>query len=313
MRALVLAAPRDAAVVEVPRPEPGRGEALVRIEGCGVCGSNLPVWEGRPWFRYPLAPGAPGHEGWGRVAALGPGVDGLREGDRVAGLFGAALAEFDVAPASSLVPLPASLDGLPFPGEPFACALNAFRRARVRAGEVVAVVGVGFLGAVVAWAAVAAGARVLAIGRRPFALGLAARLGAEPIPLEGAAARVRAATADRGCDVAFEAAGVQETLDLAGDLVREQGRLVVAGFHQDGRRSVDLCAWNWKALEIVNAHFRDPAVCVEGLRAAVDAAGTRALDVRSFVTHAFPLGRAGEALDALRTRPDGFLKGVILP
>ena len=56
----------------------GPGEARVRLEGCGVCGSNLPVWEGRPWFQYPLDPGTPGHEGWGVIEEVGEGLQGMR-------------------------------------------------------------------------------------------------------------------------------------------------------------------------------------------------------------------------------------------
>ena len=56
-------------------PEPGPGQVLLRLEGSGVCASSLPVWEGREWFDYPQPPGAPGHEGWGRVVAVGAGVD----------------------------------------------------------------------------------------------------------------------------------------------------------------------------------------------------------------------------------------------
>ena len=80
MCAAVITGPREAGIVEVPRPEPAPGELVVKIEGCGVCASNMPLWEGRPWFRYPAAPGAPGHEGWGRVAALGAGVTAFAEG-----------------------------------------------------------------------------------------------------------------------------------------------------------------------------------------------------------------------------------------
>ena len=60
--------------------EPRAGEVLVDVAGCGVCGSNVPVWEGRPWFTYPLAPGLPGHEAWGQVAAVGADVDGRARG-----------------------------------------------------------------------------------------------------------------------------------------------------------------------------------------------------------------------------------------
>ncbi|MDX6721279.1 MAG: hypothetical protein QOJ63_3533, partial [Solirubrobacteraceae bacterium] len=64
MRAAVITAPGSAEVASVPTPDPGPGEVLVELEGCGVCGSDLAVWQGRPWFDYPREPGAPGHEGW---------------------------------------------------------------------------------------------------------------------------------------------------------------------------------------------------------------------------------------------------------
>ena len=74
MRAAVLAAPGRVELREVPRPEPGRGEVRVRLGGCGVCHSNLPVFEGRDWFDYPRPPGSPGHEGWGVIDALDVGA-----------------------------------------------------------------------------------------------------------------------------------------------------------------------------------------------------------------------------------------------
>ena len=75
------------------------------------------------------APGAPGHEGWGRVAALGDGVRGVAVGDRVASLSGRSFAEYDLAAADMVAPLPASLDDLPFPGEPLGCVIKIFRRS----------------------------------------------------------------------------------------------------------------------------------------------------------------------------------------
>src|SRR4051812_17212647 len=71
VRASVIEAPRVAAVRTVSRPEPGPGQVLLQLEGSGVCASSIPLWEGRTWFDYPQTPGAPGHEGWGRVAAVG--------------------------------------------------------------------------------------------------------------------------------------------------------------------------------------------------------------------------------------------------
>ena len=59
MRAAVITAPRTCEVVTVKTPSPASGQVLIRVEGCGVCGSNLPKWEGRPWFSYPGEPGNP--------------------------------------------------------------------------------------------------------------------------------------------------------------------------------------------------------------------------------------------------------------
>src|SRR5690242_16004818 len=126
-RAAVIRSAGSFELVEVPLPEPDEGEVRLKLEGSGVCGSDLAVWGGQPWFEYPRPPGAPGHEGWGVVEALGPGVEGVGEGDRVAGLTYRAYAEYDLARAGDLVPLP---DGVgPFPGEALGCAVNVVRRS----------------------------------------------------------------------------------------------------------------------------------------------------------------------------------------
>lgn len=173
----------------------------VRLEGSGVCGSSGPVWEGRPWFEYPLEPGAPGHEGWGVVDAVGADVTSVAVGERVAALSYHAHATHDLADGGAVVGLPPELDGVPFPGEPLGCAMNVFERSDVREGHTVAIVGIGFLGALLTQLAVAAGARVVALSR-------------------------------------------------------VRGRLIVAGFHQDGERSVDMQGWNWRGLDVINAHER---------------------------------------------------------
>ncbi len=292
--------------MEVAPPEPGPGQVRVRIEGCGVCGSDVPVWAGRPWFEYPREPGAPGHEGWGRVEAVGDGVTSVQAGQRVAGLTYRAYARHDLAEADQLVVLPDALDGQPFPGEALGCAVNVFRRSGIAAGTTVAVVGVGFLGAVVTQLAARAGARVTGVSRRPFALDVARRMGAgEVATLDDAEA------APFEADVVVEAAGTQRTLDVAGALVRTRGRLVVAGFHQDGPRQVNMQSWNWRGIDVINAHERDPAIYVEGIRLAAEAVADGRLDPSPLYTHRFPLERVHEALDAARERPDGFVKALV--
>ncbi|HEV3408672.1 MAG TPA: alcohol dehydrogenase catalytic domain-containing protein, partial [Chthoniobacterales bacterium] len=131
MRAAVLVQPRQVEVQEVTIPQPSANQLLVRLEGCGVCASNIPPWEGKPWFNYPMAPGALGHEGWGRVEVVGEEVTGFTEGDRVAMISNNAYAEYDLADSAATVKLPGSLNDQPFPAEPLGCAMNIFERAGI--------------------------------------------------------------------------------------------------------------------------------------------------------------------------------------
>jgi threonine dehydrogenase-like Zn-dependent dehydrogenase len=294
---------------------PGAGEVRVRLEGCGVCASNLPVWEGRPWFTYPLSPGAPGHEGWGTVDAVGQGVEDVTVGDRVALLSYHAYAEYDVAPASGVVRLPDTLAGRAFPGEPLACVMNIFRRSAIERGQTVAIVGIGFIGAALAALATRAGARVIALSRRPFALEMAERMGAATqLSLEDpacAVAQVRAATGGQGCHCVIEAVGSQQTLDIATELTGVRARLVIAGYHQDGPRRVNLQEWNWRGLDVINAHERDPGVYRRGMEAAIELVAGGDFDPEPLWTHRFPLEEADAAFEALAARPAGFMKALI--
>ncbi len=317
MRAAVVAGPGEVRVDEVARPEPGPGQVRVRLEGCGVCASNLTPWEGPEWMSFPTEAGALGHEGWGVIDAIGAGVEGLEVGDRVAALSYKSYAEYDVAEAGNVVRLPESLGRQPFPGEPLGCAMNIFRRSDIQAGQTVAIVGIGFLGAILTRLATDAGARVIAISRRPFSLDLATRYGAaETIPMDDHWAiidKVKALTGGRLCDRVIEAVGKQWPLDLASELVREGGKLIVAGYHQDGPRQVNMQMWNWKGIDVVNAHERDPEVALQGVREAVEAVASGRLDPSPLYTHSYPLDQLDQALNATRDRPDGFLKALVIP
>lgn len=317
MRAAVLAAPGEIRVQSVPVPRPGPGEVRIAVEGCGVCASNLLPWKGSEWIAYPGEPGGMGHESWGVIDAVGDGVTDLAPGDRVAALSGRSYAQFDVAAADMVVKLPPQLDGRPFPGEPLACAFNIFRRADIRPGQVVAIIGIGFLGAVLTRLATDAGARVIAISRRASSLALARDFGAaHTIVMDDhwqIIEQVKALTGEALCPRVIECVGYQWPLDLAGELVGFGGRLVIAGYHQDGARQVNMQMWNWKGIDVINAHERDPAVNLQGLRDAVEAVASGRFDPAPLYTHRYPLDRLGDALDATRDKPDGFVKALVIP
>ncbi|HLM37955.1 MAG TPA: hypothetical protein VK287_09265, partial [Gaiellaceae bacterium] len=111
----------------------------------------------------------------------------------------------------------------------------------------------------------------------------------------------------------IECAGTQEALDIASRLVAPRGRLIIAGYHQDGPRTVDLQSWNWRGLDVVNAHERDPLAVVAAIEEAARLAAAGILDLAALATHRFPLERLGEAFEAARTRRDGFVKAWVAP
>ena len=316
MRTAVISSPRQAEVKHVDLPPLSPGEIRVRVQGCGVCGSNIPVWEGRPWFRYPLESGAPGHEGWGIVDEISTDVRGFHRGDRVAFLSSHAYADCDVTPAKQATILPNAVKHMPFPAEALGCAMNVFKRSGIREGDRVAIIGIGFLGAVLTQLARNAGANVAAISRRSFALQVAENYGAEKMwHFQDAKTRDAAMTwtENRGFDCVIEAVGLQESLDLAAELTKERGRLLIAWYHQDGLRQVNMQLWNWKGLDVINAHERDPEIYVQGMRASIEAVASGALDPSPLYTHTFPLEDLSQALEMARTRPDGFLKALVVP
>ena len=312
-RAAGIAAPEQIELREVEFREPVAGEVRVRIEGCGVCASNVPVWEGKPWFEYPLEAGAPGHEAWGYVDALGDGVTDLAKGDRVALLSSHAFAAYDFAIASQVVQLPPDLNDQPAPAEALGCAVNIFRRSVIAAGQTVAIIGIGFLGTLLTQLAANVGARVFAISRRQSSLKLAERFGAA-VTVETARARetIKQLTQHRGCDCVIEAAGTQASLDLATELTSERGRLVIAGYHQDAPRTVDMQTWNWRGLDVINAHEREPQIYVAGMRGAIEAMQSGVLNPLPLYTHTFALDELPRAFETVAESPEGFVKALII-
>jgi threonine dehydrogenase-like Zn-dependent dehydrogenase len=315
MQAAILTAPGKIEIKTVPIPKPGPGEVRIKLEGSGLCASNIPIWEGRDWFEYPVAAGNPGHEGWGTIDALGEGVTELQLGDRVACLSYHAYAPFDVAKAEEVVLLPAALDGLPFPGEPLGCAMNIFNRSEIKKGDKVAIVGAGFLGLLLIQLAKSAGAEVIAISKRDFSLQAASKAGADHlIPLDDHYAiieKIEKITAGEYCDRVIEVTGKEWPLNLSIALTRVRGRLIVAGFHQDGMRQVNVQELNWKGIDMISAHERDPQQYIEGMKKAIAAIENGQMDPFPLFTHVFPMEKAHEAFEHLQKRPDGFIKAIL--
>ena len=318
MMAAVLVSPGRFEIREVDLPKPGPRQVRVRLEGCGACESDLSPWDERHGFDFPLLPGAPGHEGWGRIDAVGSEVAGLEPGERVGFLSRRAFAQYDLADSNALVRLPESLEERPFPTEPLAGAMNVFRRSLIEPGNTVAIVGIGFLGALLTQLAALAEATVIAIGRRPYALRIAEEFGAlhtlaveNPENRADAIESVRQLTGGALCDIVIEATGTPQPLNLAAELTRGRGRLVVAGSHRDAPRQIDMRLWNERGLDVINAHEQSPAIFLEGMREAVNTVKSGLLTPARLYTDRLPLEQIGVALQLCTERPAGFMKALL--
>ncbi|MDQ2655632.1 MAG: L-iditol 2-dehydrogenase, partial [Chloroflexota bacterium] len=117
----------------------------------------------------------------------------------------------------------------------------------------------------------------------------------------------------RGFDVVVEGSGTQPGLTLAGELVRAHGVLSILGYHQGGPRQVDVGMWNWKAIDVVNAHVRRRADLMESMRIGLELSARGLLDIGALVTHRYGLDEVDLAYGALESKPRGFLKAVVNP
>jgi 2-desacetyl-2-hydroxyethyl bacteriochlorophyllide A dehydrogenase len=315
MIAAVLTKPQNIELQNVQLPQIKDDVVKIKVQGCGICASSLPLWEGREWFSYPSEPGSPGHEGWGIIEAVGDKVADFRPGDRVAFLSFHAYAEYDTANVNALVKLPQNLQDQPFPGEPLGCAMNIFDRSDIVKGDTIAIIGAGFLGALLCKLAKHKGARVIVISRRAYSLNIAKEFGAdETIALTSpweVANKIAEITNNNFCNRVIEATGKQEAIDVATEIVAEGGKIVIAGYHQDGLRQVNFQKWNWKGIDVINAHERDPKKYLTGMQKAVDAVTSGMISPQLLFTDVLPLSQLNKGFELTAARPDGFMKAII--
>jgi L-iditol 2-dehydrogenase len=312
VRLAVLNAPQQIEVVDEPVRGPAADEVLLRIASCGVCASELDVWQGKADIDYPRFPG---HEVSGTVERVGAHVEGFSPGDPVAAwVTERGFAEYVPVraeycfPAGS-VPLDLAL------AEPLACALNAVELAAPALGDDVVVIGAGFMGNLVQKLVQLKGPRhVIVADTRPDALERAARLGATltvDVRSESIVDVVREATGGAGADVSFEVTGAQGALLSLGDVTRMSGKVAIVGYHQGGTRELPLAAWNWMAFQIVNAHFRDIDTIMDGMRAGMRLLTSGRLALDDLVTHRFALEDVNEAFAVAVEKPVGFVKATV--
>lgn len=313
MKIAALNEPGHFDLVEEPEPVPGPGDVLLQVAACGVCTSELGFFQGqspvaRPWY--------PGHEVSGTVASTGADVRNLAPGDPVAcWVTTRGFAEWVAVPAAHCfpvgdVPLDLAL------GEPLACAVNAVDLAAPAPGDDVVIVGAGFMGHLIHKLVMLRSPRqVIVTDSRDDALARARQFGATAtvnVATQPTAGIIGELTGGKGADVTFEVTGAQSALDGVAELTRMSGTVVIAGYHQ-GERRLPLGTWNWMAYRIVNAHFREPATILGGMRRGMRLLTSGLISLDGLVTHAMPLDRIDDAFRAAIDKPAGFVKATVRP
>jgi len=344
MRAVTFQAPGEVRVDEKPDPELlDPGDAIVRVGASGICGSDLHIFHGRvqiePGFII-------GHEYVGEVVAVGDGVDRVAVGDRVLGTYGTACgecwfcareefhkcdngrvfghgatlgslqgaqAELVLVPHANL-----SLRGVPdgvsdevalFAGDVMGTAYHAIASRPLADGETVAVLGLGPVGLCAVQAAKAAGAaEVIAVDTVADRLEMAKGFGATPVHLteQNPRGEVKALTDGRGVDLAVDAVGHPDALDLACRLARKAGTVNATGVYAEPIELHMGVVWI-KALTITTGH----ANVIKHVDPVLERLADGRLDPAPLVTHRMTLDEAPEAYEIYDRREA--LKIVLTP
>lgn len=343
MKALLLSDVGHFEYLDVPTPDVGPDEVLVRVEACGICGSDVHGMDGTSGRRIP--PLIMGHELAGVIAETGTAVENWAIGDRVVvdstvscgacapcreGLVNlcdnrrvlgvscaeyrrdGALAEYLAVPQRVLYRLPdevSFVEGTMV--EPLSIAAHAVARTKLDHASSAVIVGSGMIGLLVVQALRAAGCeRVIAVDIDPLKLERARAMGAEVVSAldpDHVSATVRELTLRRGADVAFEIVGKSDTLDLAIDAVRKGGDVVLVGNLEPSVR-LPLQKVVTRQLTLHGT----AASCGE-YPWALEMIARHRVDVGSLISAVAPLHEGADWFVRLRNREEGLMKVVLQP
>lgn len=334
-------APRDMRLEEAPVPTPKTHEVLVRIESCGVCGSDMHYYlDGHIGSQVLTRPTVLGHEYAGIVEAVGAEADASLLGKRVAvepgipcgrcewcrtgqynvcgnmffpggpGCDGA-FAEYIAVHAGFCFPVP---DGMTAPIaamiEPLAVALHTVELADIRVGETAAVIGLGPIGLLTAQCLKLAGVDVVyGSDLLDYRVQVAGKFGvdhATNASTTDAVAATWEATGGRGVDVAFDCSNRGEGVAVACRVTRPAGRCVLTGISGNEEDLVPVSTARRRELT-----FRWCRRFKNNFPAAIRLIASGRLDLAPLITHSFPLSGTREAFEIVAGYQQGVLKASI--
>lgn len=347
MKALVFRGPNDIRLEEVPKPEPGPGEVVVKVTLSTICGTDIHILSGG----YPVKPGLIiGHEFVGRIDSLGGGVTGFAPGDRVAvgaitpcgqcfycqngkssqcgGALGGwkfgntingAQAEYILVPNAqyNLAKIPDGLtdDQVLFVGDIMTTGFSASENGGVQIGDAVAIFAQGPIGLCATVGARVAGAgQIIAVESIPERQEMALRMGADVVldhTKVDVITEIKKLTDGRGVDVAIEALGHPKTFENALRALRPGGTLSSLGVYESSLQ-VPLDAFGAGLADIKIVSSLCPGGS-ERLRRLMSLIQNQRADLRPLITHIFPLQDIKEGYRIFGNKLDKVLKVAITP
>jgi len=327
MKAAVVVSPGRIEVQELPVPELGATEILVRVVACGLCHSELGRFQGTGtmWLGEPLSyPLRLGHETVGIVEAVGRAVQDFRPGDRVTGIgFKRSFAEYvviDLCSTALFTAVAKVPDAIPLElciSEPLKCCTGIVRHSQVKFGDYAFVAGCGFMGLCVianlAWRGLS---EIIACDLVDSRLELAKRMGAT-ITLNARTAdvarEVQRITGGRMCDVVFEGIGNPAGVALASQMIRSSpppGHIILYGYHAQPA-VYDLSLWGPRAPVVLSLHPEHSPDQRRDLEIAMQMIARGMYPLDTLITHRYSLEDIGKGFEALVHPPAGYLKGIV--
>ena len=335
MKASLFVGERKFEYTEVEEVLPAVGQVQVKIAYCGICGTDLHIFQGAMAQRLTL-PQAIGHEISGTVARIGAGVEGLKTGDKVtvrpldpcgdcpacrAGyshicynlkFMGidtvGAFQEYWTVPAYTIHKLPDTIN-LQTAAliEPLAVACHDVRMSRLKEGEDVVVIGGGPIGILVALVARQTGGNVIISEVSEYRLGIAKKLGFKTVnpAKEDAVAFINNATEGKGAEVVFEVSGVQAGVDVTTQVTATRARIVVVAIHAE-KKEVDLFRFFWRELELIGVRVYES----EDFDKAIDLIAGDKIDLSDIITDVKNLDEMNEVFEGTLSDPQA-MKSVV--
>jgi threonine dehydrogenase-like Zn-dependent dehydrogenase len=326
-------------IMEMPEPDIKKDQIMIEVKACGICGSDLHIYEWEPFIRWVPLPRIIGHEIAGTVYKVGEEVKEFEPGDRVVadtwggcgncyycrlGRFNhcmyqtrlgqhvdGGMAKYVIVPVNSLYKIP---EGVDFEEasviEPLGVMLHAFEKCDMKPGDDIAIIGpgpIGLLGVMLAKANGASTIIVSGLKEDKERLEYAKKFGAISVNAgeENLENRVLDLTEGRGVDIVMDVSGGKGSLSEAANIAKLGGQIGLVGL--GGESIFDPNIIVMKGLSVLGSNRRQPSTWYRAIKLVAN----KVIDTKSIITHVLPLKRANDGFQTL-LRKEG-IKVILVP